>query len=547
MRCPLRLVIIGSSTAAGQGADPPDQGWATRYSCYLKALHPQNELINLAQGGLQTFHLTPTHHRPPLARPRPNSTCNISRALALQPNAVIVQTPSNDAAAYYGPEEQLLNFDLILAYAMEQGVPVWLCAPQPRNFSAERRRIQRTLRQAMQARYGPLLIDAWDALADADDGLLPECDSGDGAHLNNEGHARILSAVLRADIPGTLAEAAQWPDYWTRRVPALAEWAKRQPRGVRSAPLRGQILKAWMRLLRLPNLLIVGLTLSLAHWAILRPALAQSGAEAVLDAFHFAWLVLATVLTAAAGYVFNDYFDRHIDALNRSGRVVVGRLLSPRQVWRVGLGLWLVAQVGAVGLGISVGNLWLTGLFVGTSWLLAFYAWRLKCTVVVGNALVALLCSLVPLLPWLAEAPALETLDVSNGGRTVRATLGLYALFAFMVNLWRELVKDLEDASGDAACCCQTLPVRLGLPVAQKVAVGFGLVFSALIGGVLGWQAEGKASGGAVALGVALLGVPSAVLVGLLCSASQRQHFAWVSLGIKLLMLAGLLWLLWAS
>lgn len=544
MHRPLRLVIIGSSTAAGQGADPPEQAWAHRYGAYLKALHAASEIVNLAQGGLQTFHLMPTGHRPPPARPLPDAERNLTKALSFGPDAVIVQAPSNDAAAYYGPQEQLANFDQMLTHALQQGVPVWLCAPQPRNFSPEQRRIQRELRQAMQARYGPLLIDAWDLLADADDGLLPECDSGDGAHLNNEGHARILRAVLRADIPGMLARAAREPDFWTKHVPVLAHEAEHQPQPRQPLLSFAQALRAWMRLVRLPNLLILTLALALPYWAVLRPVIEQSGKEPVLNVFRFAVLSLAVVLTAAAGYALNDYCDRAIDALNRPGRVVVGRWLSPERVRRFHRMLWPLALLLGLLLGLWLGNGLVAAVFAGATLLLFLYARWLKCTPLVGNVAVSLLCGVVPLLPLMAERPYVEALTTSDAGRMALLWPGLYGLFAFLSNFWREQVKDLEDVAGDAAGHCRTLPVWLGVPAAQRLATGTGLLLSALIGGLLGWRAEAGIPAFALVLGVVLLGLPSVFLVGLFYRAAERRHFSQVSLGIKILMLAGLLGLL---
>ena len=61
-----------------------------------------------------------------------------------------------------------------------------------------------------------------------------------------------------------------------------------------------------------------------------------------------------------------------------------------------------------------------------------------------------------------------------------------YALFAFMATWLRELVKDMEDARGDAACGSSTLPVKYGIQVAgiwvfalvisMMLALGFAVV-----------------------------------------------------------------------
>lgn len=206
MAFPLRIVVIGSSTAEGVGAHPADMAWVALYQAYLKDLHPENEVINLGLGGLQTFQLVPTGHRPLPARPLPDPERNISRALAMSPDAVIVNAPSNDAAAGYGPEEQLANFDAMIQTAEAAGVPVWIGTPQPRNFEPELVRIQLRLKEAVLQRYGERAINLWDGLATSPGTLAPSCDAGDGTHLNNKGHRVVYEQVVDRDIPKAVAQ-----------------------------------------------------------------------------------------------------------------------------------------------------------------------------------------------------------------------------------------------------------------------------------------------------------------------------------------------------
>lgn len=207
MPYPIRIAVIGSSTAAGTGADPVELAWVNRYRAYLIAQHPENEVFNLGLGGLQTFQLLPTGDKPVRARPLPDPERNITKALSLQPHAVIVNAPSNDAAAYYGPEEQLQNFDRIIQVARAQGVPVWICTTQPRRFSPEQVQIQIRLKDAILARYGNRAINLWDSLATPDGMPKDECDAGDGAHLNNLGHRLVFESVRDSDLPASLSKA----------------------------------------------------------------------------------------------------------------------------------------------------------------------------------------------------------------------------------------------------------------------------------------------------------------------------------------------------
>ena len=45
---------------------------------------------------------------------------------------------------------------------------------------------------------------------------------------------------------------------------------------------------------------------------------------------HLTLLVASSVLIAAAGYIINDYFDMHIDSVNKPDKVVVDKQVKRR-------------------------------------------------------------------------------------------------------------------------------------------------------------------------------------------------------------------------
>jgi len=202
---PLRLVVIGSSTAAGVGAHPVDSSWVNRYRAYLKTLHPASQVVNLAKSGYQTCHLMPSGHKPPPGRPAPDTLRNITAALALRPDAIIVNLPSNDASAGYPAKEQLDNFEAIAFNAWYADVPIWITSVQPRNFDSLKIQTQFQVLNAMHKRYGDQAINFWDMLATGDGTVNPRYDCGDGIHLNNAGHALLYERILAKNIPEQLA------------------------------------------------------------------------------------------------------------------------------------------------------------------------------------------------------------------------------------------------------------------------------------------------------------------------------------------------------
>ena len=120
--------------------------------------------------------------------------------------------------------------------------------------------------------------------------------------------------------------------------------------------------------------------------------------------------------------------------------------------------------------------------------LLLSYSLYLKCTPLLGNVVVALLCAGVPGLLLYAEPVIIKTLPYATGSQALVA----YTVFAFAGTLTRELVKDLEDRRGDELAGCGTLAVRwpqLRLHVLVWTAGFIALVSVAHIG-FMYWQAE---------------------------------------------------------
>jgi 4-hydroxybenzoate polyprenyltransferase len=101
-------------------------------------------------------------------------------------------------------------------------------------------------------------------------------------------------------------------------------------------------------------------------------------------------------------------------------------------------------------------------------------------------------------------------------------------------------VKDIEDMRGDAQHDCHTLPLVVGVPRSKWVAAFF---LACLVMLVLGVE-KVLAETGQWALGLWLLLLillPLGWLAVQLRRADRRRHFAQLSTGCKLVMLAGVL------
>ena len=209
------FVVLGSSTAAGAGASPSDSSWVNRYRDYLQSLNPAYQLTNLAVGGFTTYRLMPTGFTPPSGRPSPDVNRNITAGLALNPDAIIVNLPSNDVSSGYTVAEQLENFDTIVSHAQAAGVPIWICTTQPKNYGNNPIPIQKQqdVRDSIWAKYSPMVLDFWTGLADSTNQLDAFYDSGDGTHLNNSGHYLLFTRAVDGAIPNALVVPPNYVDY----------------------------------------------------------------------------------------------------------------------------------------------------------------------------------------------------------------------------------------------------------------------------------------------------------------------------------------------
>ena len=125
-KTPFHIVILGSSTAYGNGASSPDKAWAALYTAYLKKIDSGYIVDNLAVPATTTYAAQPNTYIPPPGRPAPYKGHNRSKAIALKADAIIINFPSNDAVNDYTLQEQKDNFRRITDLAHQHHI----CRPQ---------------------------------------------------------------------------------------------------------------------------------------------------------------------------------------------------------------------------------------------------------------------------------------------------------------------------------------------------------------------------------------------------------------------------------
>lgn len=307
-----------------------------------------------------------------------------------------------------------------------------------------------------------------------------------------------------------------------------------------------KLIDAFLRLVRLPNLVMIAITQALFYFTLISPFYTAN--TGVLNSFkdrYFLMLVVSSLLIAAAGNIINDYFDRNIDEINKPEKKIIDKLIKRRWAIVMHIAFSLLAILMGFYTDSQTPVFWL-GLSNTICVLLLFaYSISLKKKLLVGNVLISLLTAWVIMVCFLCYYRSL-TCTACNANeweaqlrRFIRISF-LYSGFAFVISLIREVLKDMEDIEGDKKYGCHTMPIAWGIK-ASKVFVAVWLVV--LIGMIsivqvyvwyLGWYWS-------VAYSLLLLVAPLIWILRKLSQAMVSKDYHRLSSAIKLVMLAGLL------
>ncbi len=317
----------------------------------------------------------------------------------------------------------------------------------------------------------------------------------------------------------------------------------------------GKYPNDFFRLIRLPNLIIVALTMILMRYAVLKPLLnalpvemAENPLIVTRMAFQMGWfdflmLVLSTVLITAGGYVINDYFDIRTDLINR-GSIIVGNTVSRRMAMLYHNVFSFLGVAGGFYVSARIGYFWLGTLFLLVSGLLYFYSVTYKRQFLIGNLIVAFLTAMVPFMVVLFEAPpiykAYSAATLSFPGvRLLYYWVGGFAMFAFMTTLIREIIKDIEDYEGDLTFGRKTLPVVSGVFATKMIIISLSVVTIILLYIVCFRYLPGRVTLAYVTLLVAL---PFVWVIGSVVVSKNRDEFHRASRIMKIIMLFGIMY-----
>lgn len=294
-----------------------------------------------------------------------------------------------------------------------------------------------------------------------------------------------------------------------------------------------KLITAFLRLVRWPNLVFIILTQVLFYYCIYQPLFHQSNLWALT------WIVVGSVLIAAAGYIINDYFDLNIDQINKPEKNVFVRTIHRRWaiIWHF---IFSLLGIIATAVGVGIHKWYLVLANVACTALLWFYSTSFKRKFLIGNIVISILTAWTVLILFFVFTSPREAI-VGNSPATIKffRVSFLYAGFAFISSLIREAIKDMEDMEGDARYGCKTLPIVAGIRSTKiYVAIWTVVLLAALI--ILQLYVLQFQWWYAIAYSVLMVIIPLAYLLYKLPKATSVQDFSGLSNLSKWVMFSGI-------
>ncbi len=291
---------------------------------------------------------------------------------------------------------------------------------------------------------------------------------------------------------------------------------------------RYAMVKNYLKAIRIGNLFL----LSLLFWGF--KGLLISSSIFIIE-FDFILLFIAIIFTASSGYLINDYYDIDSDKLNTYKSK---SKLNETQLFWLSIAHALVAILAIIITDLNFS--WLI-LITITIMLLFSYSWKLQHLPLIGNLIIAILCGLVMIVPLIFDHHINGIWEIEFNLSNINGICWTYTLFAFLLTLLREVIKDGEDIVGDQAVESKTLAVVAGLRPTKVVCLLITLLTIITVGSISFLELSNHVSF-IIILFPTLILPPLFYFLIQLRKSKKSTDFSKLSLYLKLVFLGASMW-----
>ena len=261
------------------------------------------------------------------------------------------------------------------------------------------------------------------------------------------------------------------------------------------------------------NILVIALAQYLASIYILAPNLPLR--QVIFDVNLFV-IVIASAMVIAGGYIINNFYDAEKDLINKPRKSMLDRLVSQRFKLTTYFVLNFMAVIAASY--VSFRAVFFFSSYIFGIWL---YSHKLKRIPFLGNFVSA----------TLAITPFFVVFVYYKNFETV---IFVHAVFLFLLILAREMIKDLENLSGDIAQNYRTIPIIYGAKT-SKVIVSLLILLTLLPSLLLIFRFDVGYMNFYFVICILLL----VLFIFLLIKAETKKDYVWLHNILKLIIVVG--------
>ena len=199
---------------------------------------------------------------------------------------------------------------------------------------------------------------------------------------------------------------------------------------------------------------------------------------------NFVILLIITILIAASGYIVNDIYDYNLDQINKPKKVVLGKFLKSRDAIIIYMMFNCLAIVLSIFLCMKIEQEIYILVFLLIIYCLWLYSKKLKKYKTIGNILIAFFISLSIL-----NVPLFSYKNILSDDRFfVFLIISIFSVLAFLINVKREIIKDIEDIEGDKIHKVKSLPIIFGTKKSKLVTIIIGIILMFAISSLITFQ-----------------------------------------------------------
>jgi len=232
------------------------------------------------------------------------------------------------------------------------------------------------------------------------------------------------------------------------------------------------MMNAWFQLLRVPNIILAISTAWLLYQSIIKSLAFRFDLSVALSNFELTLFLIALSMVMMGAYIINDIKDLEVDVINRPDRPIPSGAISTRMAFSVYIWLLIIGTLISIFTSWSINRNMLAILYPLSFLILYLYSVTFKSSILIGNLLISLLCSCIPIVLIIAEWEIFNRLRQQSNLIFALYSLLLYfsVYFIFMTTFIREIIKDAEDMEGDKTNNIVTLATKYGTDTSAIVS-----------------------------------------------------------------------------